>query len=101
MATYTINHMISNALESWLVSQPNFVSFKREDNGNRIVLVYTHTAQQAKDFKRALGKRMGLDDDNVNLEEIKYFVKGLVQILINKGTITLQDVQNQFPELFD
>lgn len=97
--SFTINHEISDRLETWLTQLPNFISFARIEG--TITVQYDFTDAQVKDFKRALAKRMELDDDNPNIEEIKYYLKGVVQILINKGVITLQDVQNQFPELFN
>ena len=66
--TYTINHAISPALETWLAGQPDFVSIDIQPN---VTNVYYDHASEAEEvaFKELLADQLGLAGENVNVSD--------------------------------
>ena len=66
--TYTINHPISDALETWLVSQADFVSIDRQPTVTNVYYDHSSEAEEVA-FKALLSKQLGLSGENVNTSD--------------------------------
>ncbi len=98
MVTYVINHAISDSFETWLVSQPNYISNSFIKGDHETIIEFNHNAAQETAFKELLNDRMNLNNDNA----MKYSKLLLSDTLlyVSEFTITKTNVNIAYVNLF-
>lgn len=81
---YIINHAISPELETWLASQPDFVSIDIQPTSAKVY--YDHASATEEDaFKALLAKQIGLAGENVNTSDTDLLtVNGVITDFIDE-----------------